>query len=148
MRVQYWAVGLFITIGFCLLTGLLFLIGDRQEAFNKHLELKTEFSNLNGLASGAKVRVAGFDAGKIKKIDIPKSASAKFRLEIQVEEKLHGMIRKDSVVSIETDGVVGDKFVLVKRNRSVGRGSSRRYAAQQGTSRLGSSDGKRFRAAE
>jgi ABC-type transporter Mla subunit MlaD len=35
------------------------------------LELYTEFSNLSGLATGAKVRVSGFDAGELKKIQIP-----------------------------------------------------------------------------
>ena len=115
MRVNNWAVGLFIAVGFGLLTALLFLIGDRQKAFNRHLDLRTEFSNLSGLANGAKVRVSGLDAGKLQKIEVPHTASAKFRLELQVEERVRGMIRKDSVVSIETDGVVGDKFILIKR---------------------------------
>lgn len=115
MRVQHWAVGLFIIVGFGLLTAFLFLIGDRQKAFSKHIDLRTEFTNLSGLANGAKVRVSGLDAGKIKRIEIPNKASAKFRLELEVEEKAHGMIRKDSLVSIETEGVVGDKYILIKR---------------------------------
>ena len=34
---------------------------------------------------------------------------------LQVEEKVQGIIRKDSVASIENEGVVGDKFVLIKK---------------------------------
>jgi phospholipid/cholesterol/gamma-HCH transport system substrate-binding protein len=106
---------MFIVGGIGLFTAILFIIGDRQEAFGKHLELYTEFSNLSGLATGAKVRVSGFDAGEIKNIQIPGSPSAKFRLKLQIEKKLGGMVRDDSVVSIETDGVVGDKFVSIKK---------------------------------
>jgi len=115
MRIKTWAIGVFIIVGFGLFTAILFQIGSRQKAFSRHLEVYTEFSNLGGLASGAKVRVSGFDAGQIKKIEIPRSPSGKFRLELEVEEKVHGMIRKDSLASIETEGVVGDKFVSVKK---------------------------------
>ena len=115
MRIRPWAIGLFLILGFALFTGILFLIGNRQKAFSRHVELYTDFSNLGGLPNGAKVRVSGFDAGKVQKIEIPKSASGKFRLELQIEEKVHSMIRKDSVVTIETEGVVGDTFVSVKK---------------------------------
>ncbi len=115
MKLRPWAIGLFIFLGFGLFTAILFLIGDRQKAFSKHIVLYTEFSDLGGLANAAKVRVSGLDAGRIKKIEVPQSPSAKFRLELQIEEKVHGMIRKDSVASIETEGVVGDKFVSIKK---------------------------------
>ncbi len=115
MRIQPWGIGLFIVIGFGLFAAILFLIGNRHEAFSKHMEVYSEFSNISGLAKGAKVRVSGMDAGEIKKIDIPQSPSAKFRLLLQIEEKVRGMVRKDSVVSIETEGIVGDKFISIKK---------------------------------
>lgn len=115
MRIRTWAVGLFLVGGFALFTGILFLVGNRQKAFSRHIEVYTEFSNIGGLANGAKVRVSGLDAGQIKKIEIPNSPSAKFRLELQLENKVRGMIRRDSVVSIDTEGVVGDKFVSIRK---------------------------------
>jgi phospholipid/cholesterol/gamma-HCH transport system substrate-binding protein len=115
MKIEPWGIGLFIVLGIGLFTGILFLIGNREEAFNPHLDVYSEFSNLSGLATGAKVRVSGMDAGAIGKIGIPNSPSGKFRLELQIEKKLNAMVRVDSVVSIETDGVVGDKFVLIKK---------------------------------
>ncbi len=126
MPFQTWTLGLFILLGLGLFGGLLFLIGDRRRAFNRHIEFQTDFSDLSGLVAGAKVQVSGIDAGKIRKIDIPKNASRKFRLELEVEEKVHGMIHRDSVVSIQTQGVVGDKLVMIKR------GSDRSPLAQPG----------------
>ena len=127
MHIKPWGIGLFIFLGVAFFTAVLFMIGNRQEAFGRHLELYTEFSNLSGLATGAKVRVSGFDAGELKKIQIPGSPSAKFRLKLEIEKQLGGMVRDDSVVSIETDGVVGDKFVLIKK------GSEQSEQAKDGT---------------
>src|ERR1035438_2023201 len=99
MRIKPWGIGLFLVIGFGLFTAILFVIGNRHEAFSRHMEIYSEFSNLSGVANGAKVRVSGLDAGEVKQIEIPESPSAKFRLRLQVQTKLRGMIRKDSVVS-------------------------------------------------
>ena len=115
MTAKPWTIGLFIVMGIGLFTGILFLIGNRQKAFSRHLKVYSDFSNLSGLATGAKVRVSGLDAGEIKQIGIPNSPSAKFRLELQIEKRLSGMVRADSLVSIETDGVVGDKFISIKK---------------------------------
>lgn len=126
MPIRSWAVGLFVVIGLSLFTVILFFVGDRQKAFKKHILLQTRFINISGLIPGAKVRVSGMDAGKIKEIAIPKTASGKFTLSLEVDENLRGMVHTDSVVSIETEGVVGDKFVLIKR------GTDRAQLAQAG----------------
>jgi phospholipid/cholesterol/gamma-HCH transport system substrate-binding protein len=115
MRIQAWAIGIFLLVGFALFTAILFLVGNRHKAFSRHIEVYTEFSNLGGLANGAKVRVSGLDAGQIKRIEIPQSPSGRFRLQLQLEEKVRGMVRRDSVASIDTEGVVGDKFVSLHK---------------------------------
>jgi phospholipid/cholesterol/gamma-HCH transport system substrate-binding protein len=84
MRVRVWTVGLFLILGFALFTGILFLVGNRQKVFSKHIEVYTGFSDLGGLANGAKVRVSGIDAGQVRKIEIPRSPSHKFRIELQL----------------------------------------------------------------
>ena len=115
MHLRPWAIGLFILAGFACFAGILFMIGNREKAFSDNITLYAEFTNLDGLSEGAKVRVSGLDAGQIKNIEIPNTPAGKFRLKLEVEEKTHAMIRKDSVVSIATQGVVGDKFVSIKK---------------------------------
>jgi phospholipid/cholesterol/gamma-HCH transport system substrate-binding protein len=127
MHFRPWAVGLFVTLGLALFVAILFIIGNRQEAFTRKTTYQTQFRELSGLTEGAKVRVSGVDAGKIKKIELPRSASEKFRLVLEVEAKLHPMIRTDSVASIATEGVVGNKYV------EVGRGSEQAAEAQPDT---------------
>lgn len=106
-------VGIFITVALALLAAGLFLIGNQHKAFRSHLELYTEFANVNGIGTGAKVQVDGMEAGQVESIAIPSKPSSKFRLKLQVDDRLHGLIRQDSVTTIETQGVVGDKFLLI-----------------------------------
>lgn len=107
------AVGLFVLIGFSLFTTGLFLIGNRHQAFQKHLTLYTEFADLSGLAKGSKVQVGGMDAGRIEEIGIPNSPSSRFRVKFQIDDKFHGLVRGDSTATITTEGVVGDTFLSV-----------------------------------
>lgn len=106
-------VGLFVTVGLALLTVGLFLIGNRHEAFAKHIEYYAEFTDLAGLSKGSKVQVAGMDAGEILEIGVPDSPSTRFRVRLRVDERMHGMVRTDSLVTIGTEGVVGDTFVII-----------------------------------
>src|SRR5271163_1300264 len=105
--------GVFVTAGLALFMLGIFLIGNQHEAFSRHFEVYTEFANLNGLTKGSKVRVSGMDAGEIIDIGIPTQSASKFRLRLKIDQKLHPLVRMDSVVTIATEGIVGDKFLLV-----------------------------------
>ncbi len=108
------AVGVFVVAGVLLFAVGLFLIGNRRMLFNDTFEVYAEFANISGLQNGAKVRVAGMDAGEVDSIHVPPSPSAKFRVKLRIREDLHPLIRVDSVASIQTDGLVGNKFVQVE----------------------------------
>lgn len=113
MKTRYVGLGIFVVAGTVLFALAIFLIGNQHSFFAKHIELYTEFKNLNGLAKGAKVRVGGFDAGEVQDISVPGSPSAGFRLKLQLDEQVRGLVRTDSVATIVTEGVVGDKFLLI-----------------------------------
>jgi phospholipid/cholesterol/gamma-HCH transport system substrate-binding protein len=118
MRIHAWAIGLFLISGIGLFTAILFLIGNRYDVFGKHVEFYAEFSDIGGLPSGALVRVSGLEAGEVKSIKIPASPASKFRLKLQVRANARGMIRTDSLVSIRTEGIVGDMYVFIREGTS------------------------------
>jgi phospholipid/cholesterol/gamma-HCH transport system substrate-binding protein len=99
--------------GLALFATGLFMIGNRHEAFTQHAEFYTEFSNLSGIAKGAKVQVAGMDAGEVVDVWIPPSPASKFRVRLRINKTLHGLVRTDSVVTVDTEGVVGNKFLSI-----------------------------------
>jgi len=111
-------VGVFALLGLALFTTGLFLIGNRHEAFQKHLTLYTEFADLSGLAKGSKVQVGGMDAGRVEEIAIPSAPTSKFRVRFRVNENFHGLIRRDSIASIASEGVVGDTFLSIQPGSS------------------------------
>jgi len=114
METRKASIGIFV-VGGLLLFGIgMFLIGDRHQAFARHVEYYSEFVNLAGLAKGANVRVAGMDAGQVLSIDVPDSPSSRFRVRWRINEKLRGLVRTDSVVYIGTEGVVGGTFLAVR----------------------------------
>ena len=108
------AVGAFVIGGVLLFAAGLFLIGSRRMLFSDAFQVYAEFANISGLQNGAKVRVAGMDAGEVTSIHVPGSPSAKFRVGLRIRQDLHPLIRVDSVASIQTDGLVGNKFVQVE----------------------------------
>jgi phospholipid/cholesterol/gamma-HCH transport system substrate-binding protein len=113
MSIRYLAVGIFIVVGLTLFALGIFLVGNRHEAFSRHLLLYSEFADVDGLTKGSKVRVGGLDAGEVTKIDVPDSPRSKFRVQMRINEQLHGLVRTDSVVTIDTEGVVGEIFLSI-----------------------------------
>ena len=91
----------------------IFLVGNRHEAFARHMLIYSAFTDIEGLTKGSKVRVAGMDAGQVTRIDVPDSPSSPFHVQMRVSEQLHGLIRTDSVVTIDTEGVVGETFLTI-----------------------------------
>ena len=107
------AVAAFVILGTLLFGVGLFLIGDHHKAFSHQMDLYTELANVNGLIPGSHVRVSGYEAGQISHIQIPNQPSGRFRLTLHIDDKLKPLLRADSQVTVETDGLVGDKFLLV-----------------------------------
>ena len=113
MRTKNVSIGLFV-VGGLLLFGIgMFVIGDRHQAFARRTEYYSEFVNVAGLEKGAKVRVAGMDAGQVLTIGVPDSPSSGFRVKWRIDAKLRGLVRSDSVVTIGTEGIVGGTYLSV-----------------------------------
>jgi phospholipid/cholesterol/gamma-HCH transport system substrate-binding protein len=113
MKNQNVLVGIFVTVAVTLFGVALFLIGNQHKAFSHHIVFYTNFQNVIGLTKGSKVRVDGMDAGELENIQIPSSPMQKFRLKMNVDDRLRGLIREDSLVTVETEGIVGDTFLLI-----------------------------------
>jgi phospholipid/cholesterol/gamma-HCH transport system substrate-binding protein len=94
------------------------LIGDRRQAFGNHVEYYSEFQNLAGLANGATVRVGGMSAGEVLHIEVPDSPPSRFRVRWRIDARLRGLVRGDSVATIETEGVVGGTYLAVRPGTS------------------------------
>jgi phospholipid/cholesterol/gamma-HCH transport system substrate-binding protein len=110
---HYVGLGVFVVGGLLLFAVGIFLIGDRRMLFERSFEIWTEFTTITGLQTGATVRVSGKDAGEVLDIEVPPDPGKKFRVKLRIVEDLHPLVRIDSVAAIQTDGLVGNKFLSV-----------------------------------
>lgn len=113
-------VGAFVLSGILLFGAGLFLIGDRRLLFSRSLSLSADFTNLGGLKSGARVMVAGMEAGEVLDTHIPARPGEKFRVHFRVLEKFKPILRTDSVASIQVEGLVGSKVLQVEAGTESG----------------------------
>lgn len=108
-------VGVFLVGGIVLFGTGLFLIGTKAQLLVHHYVVYTEVKDMSSIQTGARVRVAGMNAGELVGIEVPKDASSKFRLKMHVDGKFRPIVRTDSVASIETEGMVGGQFINIAR---------------------------------
>lgn len=108
-------VGIFLVSGILLFCVGLFLIGSQAQLFASHFVVYTNFNNIDALQTGATVRVSGMNAGQITAIKVPSGPTAEFRLKLSVDKKFRPIVRQDSIASIETEGMVGNKFVNIQK---------------------------------
>ena len=107
-------IGVFVAGGILLFVLGLFLIGERRLMFADQFEVSAGFAEISGLQTGAVVRVSGMDAGEVTAIRVPLSPSGRFQVRMRVREDLRQLVRADSVASIQTDGIVGNRFVQIQ----------------------------------
>jgi phospholipid/cholesterol/gamma-HCH transport system substrate-binding protein len=107
-------IGVFVLCGTLLFALGLFLIGDRRLMFADQFETHAEFARLAGLQNGAPVRVNGMNAGEVLAIAIPGAPGGRFQVRMRIREDLRHLVRTDSIASIQTDGIVGNRFVQIE----------------------------------
>src|SRR2546427_7932916 len=106
-------LGAFI-VGALLIFGVgVFLIGDRQHLFSRTYRLNAPFDNVAGLDDGAVVRAGGVRIGTVDKIYMPRRAGDQVTVVMKLEQTTREVIKKDSVASIETEGLLGNKYLSV-----------------------------------
>lgn len=106
-------LGIFIFLGSTLLVVLIFLLGNKDQLFTSTFTVKTYFLNTQGLRNGASVRFGGVDVGAVKDIKILGDNSGRIEITMRIKTEIKPFLKKDSKASIETEGLVGNKVVIL-----------------------------------
>jgi phospholipid/cholesterol/gamma-HCH transport system substrate-binding protein len=105
------AVGVFISIGLAILIVAVFTIGGQHKAFVKSIRLHIIFDNVQGLQPGNNIWLSGMKVGTVKSIGF--YGNSQVAVVLNVEKQAQAHIRKDSKARITTDGLVGNKIVVI-----------------------------------
>ena len=101
-------VGIFMLTGIIAITFLALRMGDIGLFNDDEYTVQARFTSASGLKQGAFVEMAGVTIGKVKQITFdPEEYLAV--VDISVENSVN--IPDDSIASIRTAGIIGDKFI-------------------------------------
>jgi phospholipid/cholesterol/gamma-HCH transport system substrate-binding protein len=95
-----------LTLGF-----LLFLMSGTAGLFTPRITLRSYFDNAEGLRDGAPVRLAGVDIGNVTSIKIVPDKDKRLT---------PYALRRDSVTSLSTAGVLGETYLDIESGQAVG----------------------------
>lgn len=108
-------VGLFVFIAFVLLAVMIFSISDFYTSQAQHTyPLRVRFNFVNGIDTGAPVRVAGVQVGEVRAIGVYRDESTqKVQVELGIRLSKDAVLEEDVVASINTLGLLGEKYLEI-----------------------------------
>lgn len=106
-----WKLGVFVTAGILLFITAIYFIGVNRNLFGSNFVLRSEFKNVSGLKQGSTVRLSGINIGTVSKIDFVSDSLVLVKL--LIKEDVQKYIKTDAVASIASDGLMGDKVLII-----------------------------------
>ncbi len=108
-------VGIFMLVGIISITFLALRMGDLGLFNSDEYVIQAKFTSASGLREGAYVEMAGVTVGKVKTIKFdPESYLAE--VNISLPKTIN--VPDDSIASIRTAGIIGDKFIKISAGGS------------------------------
>lgn len=107
-------LGLFVTLGLILLVIAVYFIGSKKNLFSSTIRVTAAFSDVNGLQSGDAVRFRGINVGTVKEIRFLNDST--IAVEIDLQKKTQALIKKNARASIATDGLMGNKLMILRND--------------------------------
>jgi phospholipid/cholesterol/gamma-HCH transport system substrate-binding protein len=104
-------VGIFVFIGIAILVIGILTLGGQQKKFVKAIHLKAVFDDIGGLQTGNNIWFSGVKIGTVRKINF--YGDSQVEIEMNVEEAVVEFIRKDSKATISSDGLIGNKIIVI-----------------------------------
>lgn len=106
-------LGIFVFLGTVLMVLSIFMIGNKESLFVQTYQIKTYFSSIEGLKTGAPVWLSGYNIGSVKDISLADDSTGRVEVVMNIESEINRFIRLDSEASIGTAGLVGKKIVSI-----------------------------------
>ena len=104
-------LGIFVSLGILIFILAIYFIGEKQQLFRSTFRLSGEFKDVAGLQAGNNVRLSGINVGTVENVSIISDTSVK--VEILIDESTREFIRKDAIASIGSEGLMGNKVLII-----------------------------------
>ena len=124
--------GIFVLVALAAAMFMVILLGAQQRIFEKRFQINAVFGTVSGLRAGAPVYVAGVNVGSVERLRFvpadtyqptadeeatarpkPIGLVGKVEVVMNVEEPFRDQIRTDSIATIASVGLLGDKSIEI-----------------------------------
>ena len=104
-------VGIFVLVGLLFLIAGVLTIGNMHKTFSSKMHVTALFDDVNGLQQGNNIWFSGVKIGTVKKVQF--YATSQVRVILSIDESARQYIRKDAKVKVSTDGLIGNKILVI-----------------------------------
>lgn len=110
-------VGIFVAIGLGLVMFGIVMVGGGQSIFQRSYSYKARFNQIEGLVEGATVKIAGIKVGQVTNVELLHDKNQVI-VTFSVASRYHKSIHDGSTVGIQTQGMLGDRYLIVYSGNS------------------------------
>lgn len=113
-KIKELRVGFFIFLAIVIFMAVIFALSSEVNYFTGSYTLKTTFANTQGLADNAQIRLSGVKVGRVNGIIFPGDINKRHvEVFLKINRNIQNRIREDSTASIQTIGLLGDKYIEI-----------------------------------
>ena len=106
--------GVFLILAVIVFIVGIWILGQEREVFSSKSLFHTTFKNVQGLSRGAPVRLSGITIGRVEEIGFrEKAQDPSVHITLSISEQYLPLLKEGSVASIQTQGLLGDKFLSI-----------------------------------
>ena len=104
-------VGIFVTLGLTIFIFTIYVVGIKENIFGSPVKLAAIFEDVQGLREGDKVRLSGITIGNVSSLSFMNDNRVFVLMNLESEQVR--FVRKDSKVTIGSEGLMGSKVLMI-----------------------------------